>query len=275
MFVNDGSKDRSLEILEELASKHKQVKVINFSRNFGQRPALMAGFKMATGDVVINIDADLQDPASLIGKFVAKWEEGYDVVLAKRTRRKGESWFKKITSKIYYKVYRWITKSKTPLDCGISRLLSRRAIDNILKLSEHRIYLAGMTELVGFKQTVIEYDRDERRAGKTKYSVKSLFNLAINNILPYTSFPINFVLGLGLFLGVVGVMGLVALLVLLLCSVPFSTIWWLVAAITTATGVVTTSVGIVGLYVLAAYTETLNRPKYIIAQTFNLGEDNE
>ena len=132
-----------------------------------------------------------------------------------------------------------------------------------------------MTELVGFKQTVIEYDRDERRAGKTKYSVKSLFNLAINNILPYTSFPINFVLGLGLFLGVVGVMGLVALLVLLLCSVPFSTIWWLVAAITTATGVVTTSVGIVGLYVLAAYTETLNRPKYIIAQTFNLGEDNE
>ena len=275
IFVNDGSKDKTLEILEEIANQNKKVKVINFSRNFGQRPALLAGFEKSTGDVVINLDADLQDPVFLISEFVKKWEEGFDVVLAKRKKRKGESLFKKLTSKLYYKLYKKITNSNTPLDCGISRLLSRKVVNHIVSMTEHNIYLAGMTEFVGFKQTVVEYDRDERKFGKTKYNLKSLMNLAVNNILPYTSAPVNFVLGLGVFLGFAGFIMVVTFLVLALCGISFSGLWWLGSALTLLTGVVTTSVGIVGMYVVRVYIESLNRPKYIIAQTYNLGEVDE
>ncbi len=275
IFVNDGSKDNTLNILTDIAKENKKVKVINFSKNFGQRPALMAGFTKATGDVVINLDADLQDPVFLITEFVKKWEEGYDVVLAKRKKRKGESWFKKFTSKVYYKIYKWLSKSNTPLDCGISRLLSRRVVNQIIAMPEHNIYLAGMTEFVGFKQTVIEYERDERKMGKTKYSVKSLINLAVNNILPYTSTPINVILGLGIMLGLGGGLMLLTLLVLVLCGVYISTTLWLVATMLTLSGIVTFSISIVGLYVARVYIEALNRPKYIISTTYNLGEDDD
>lgn len=275
IFVNDGSKDNTLNILADIAQQNKKVKVINFSRNFGQRPALLAGFEKSTGDVVINLDADLQDPVFLIDEFVKKWEEGFDVVLAKRKKRKGESWFKKLTSKLYYKLYKKITNSNTPLDCGISRLLSRKVVNHIVSMPEHNIYLAGLTEFVGFKQTVVEYDRDERKFGKTKYGLKSLMNLAVNNIMPYTSAPVNFVLGLGAFLSFAGIAMAVTFTILLLCGVGFSNLWWLGTALTALSGVITFSVGIVGMYVVRVYVESLNRPKYIVAQTYNLGDCDE
>ena len=275
IFVDDGSTDNSLNILENIAKQNDFVKVISFSRNFGQRPALMAGFKKAKGKAVINMDCDLQDPVCLISMFVEKWEEGNDVVLFKRKERKGESFFKKLTSKIYYKVFKWLSKTNTPLDCGITRLLSRKVVDHILSMPEHNIYLAGMTEFVGFKQAIVEHDRFERKFGKTKYSFKSLIKLAINNIMPYSSTPINFIFVLSMFLGLLGCVGVLALTILSICSVVFSGVLWIVSTLLILGGITTMSIAIVGLYVFLTYTETLNRPRYIIAKTLNLGENDE
>lgn len=276
IFVNDGSKDRSIEILKQLASKNECVKVINFSRNFGQRPALMAGFESAYqrgADAIINLDCDLQDPASIIGKFVEKYNDGYDVVLGKRKKRKGESLFKKLTAKLYYKIFRWLSKTNTPKDCGISRLLSRKVVENILKMGEHSIYLAGMTEYVGFKQTIVEYDRDPRKEGKTKYSVKKLIKLAINNILPYSSTPISFIFVSGIFLLLSGLSMLVTLVVLSIIGIAFSNVLWIIMALVMGFGLTIIGIGIVGAYIFLAYNETLNRPRYIVSETINIGEN--
>lgn len=275
IFVNDGSKDRSLEKLSELAKCYRYVKVINFSRNFGQRPALMAGFKMALGEAIINLDCDLQDPVHLISDFVQKWSEGYDVVLGKRKVRKGESFFKKITAKIYYRIFAWATKTNTPKDCGIARLLSRRVINDITKLNEHSIYLAGMTEYVGYKQAIVEYDRDARIEGKTNYSVGKLIKLAINNILPYSSMPLSFVFGGGVFFAMGGIVMMLTLLVLSLCSVSVTSVLWIVGLIIMFGGFILTALGIVGAYVFLGYVEALNRPRYIIERTINAEEDND
>ncbi len=275
IFVNDGSKDKSLDILCDIASKNKQVKVINFSRNFGQRPALMAGFKSASGEAVINIDCDLQDPVRLIGDFVKKWEEGYDVVLGKRKTRKGESFLKKFTAKIYYKLFSWLSKTNTPKDCGIARLLSRRVVDDITSLKEHNIYLAGMTEYVGYKQAIVEYDREARVEGKTKYSIKKLVRLAINNILPYSSMPLDMVFAGGVTMSVGGVIMLVTLLILTLCCIAFSQVLWIIGTMVLCTGILLASLGVVGAYVFLGYMESLDRPRYIIERMINFDENKE
>ena len=275
IFVDDGSKDKSLSILESFAKEYNYVKVITFSRNFGQNPALFAGFKYASGDAVINLDADLQDPAHLIGEYVAKWEEGYDVVLSKRKKRKGESFFKKFTSKLFYKVYNFLSKTNVPKDCGISRLLSRKVLNEILALREKNLYLAGLTDFVGYKYAVIEFDRDPRISGVTKYSVKRLIKLAITNILPFSTTPINFVTGTGVFLGVGGGAMLITLIVLSILSVCFSPILWIISTMLILSGIITVGIGIVGTYVAVTYKETLDRPRYIIANKYNLGDDDE
>lgn len=275
IFVNDGSKDNSLQLLKQIAEKHNFVKVISLSRNFGQRPALLAGFEHASGKVIINMDADLQDPVSLISDFVNKWEEGYDVVLAQRNVRKGESFFKKYTSTLFNKIFKKVTNTNIPKNCGITRLLSRRVVESILKMPEKNIYLAGATEYVGFKQAVIKFDRDERKFGKTKYNVKKLVTLAVNNILPYTAFPIIFIFGLSLFLGFAGVMMLLVQGIVALCSVKVSGLLWLIATLITLTGLTIFSVSMVGTYVLKTYTEALNRPRFIISEKYNLGDNNE
>lgn len=275
IFVNDGSKDKSLDILSNIASDNKQVKVINFSRNFGQRPALMAGFKSASGEAIINIDCDLQDPVHLIGDFVKKWEEGYDVVLGKRKARKGESFFKKFTAKVYYKIFSWLSKTNTPKDCGISRLLSKRVVEDITSLKEHSIYLAGMTEYVGYKQAIVEYDREARVEGKTKYSVKKLVKLAINNILPYSSMPLSFVFGGGVIMSMGGVVMLLTLLVLAICSISISSVLWIVGMLVLCTGIILTALGVVGAYVFLGYMEALDRPRYIIERKINFDGDKE
>lgn len=275
IFVDDGSKDRSLEKLKSFAEKHDYVKVITFSRNYGQRPALFAGFENASGDAIINIDCDLQDPVHLISDYIAKWEEGYDIVLSKRKKRKGESFLKKFTAKLYYKIFNWLSKLNIPRDCGISRLLSRRVVDEILSLRERNIYLAGMTDYVGFKYAIVEYDRDARIEGKTKYSFKKLAKLAVTNIVPYSSTPIFFICGLGITLGLIGGLSLLALIVLSIVSVPFNSIFWILSTLFILSGIIVLSIGVVGTYVFMNYQETLDRPRFIIQDKFNLGDKNE
>ena len=269
VFVNDGSKDKSFEILENMAQAHKYVKVVHFSRNFGQSAALIAGFKYASGKAVINIDCDLQDPPHLISDFVSKWEEGYDVVLAKRRTRKGESLFKKLTAKIYYGIYKWLAKSKTPRGCGISRLISRQALDVILQMPEQDMYLAGMTEYVGFKQTIVEFDRESRKLGTTKYTLKKMCTLALNGIIPFSSTPIALIFGLGISLGLLGVLSIITLIILSIVGVCFSGILWVISTIIISTGIIVSCLGILGAYISLSYKEVLNRPKYIVSKTLN------
>ena len=275
VFVNDGSKDKTYDILESITKSNKNVKAVHFSRNFGQSAALIAGFKYASGDAVINIDCDLQDPPSLISDFVAKWEEGYDIVLAKRRKRSGETIFKKLTAKIYYGLFKWLAKSKTPVGCGISRLISRQALDVILSMPEHDMYLAGMTEYVGFKQTIVEFDRESRKLGKTKYTLKKMVTLALNGIIPFSSTPIAIVFGLGIFFDFLGVASLLTFAVLSIVGVCFSSMWWILSAITLSTGIIVTAIGIIGAYVALSYTEVLNRPKYIVSKTMNCEDAND
>lgn len=275
IFVNDGSSDNSTSILEELAKSDENVKVINFSRNFGQQAALFAGFKMSSGKVVINLDCDLQDPVSLISDFLQKWEEGYDIVLAKRRSRKGETFFKKITSKLFYRFFRWLSGTKLPLDCGIARLLSKRVVETLLQMPEHNKYLHGLTEIVGFKSTVIDFDRDERKFGKTKYSVKSMCRLALNSILPFSAKPLMFILGFGIFLTFASSVMLLTQIILAICGIAVTSILWLIAVNILLSGIVTSCIGVLSLYVSRIYTESLNRPLYIISTTYNFGEESD
>ena len=168
IFVNDGSKDKTLEILEDIAQKDEQVKVISFSRNFGHQAAVTAGLKEVTGDAIVIIDADLQDPPELIPDMIKKWEEGFEVIYGKRSTRKGESAFKLLTAKMFYDTLNALSDVEIPKNTGDFRLVDRKVVDTINSLPEHNKFLRGLFSWVGYKQYAYEYERQERKAGKTR-----------------------------------------------------------------------------------------------------------
>ena len=178
IFVNDGSQDKTLEILEAIAKKDKSVKLVSFSRNFGHQAAVTAGMRQAKGDAVVIIDADMQDPPETILDMVKLWEKGHDVVYAVRKHRKGESKFKLLTAKAFYRLLNKLSEVKIPLDTGDFRLIDRKVVDVLTSLKEHNKFLRGLGSWVGFKQVPFEYERHERVAGKTKYPFKKMLKLA-------------------------------------------------------------------------------------------------
>jgi len=178
--VNDGSRDHSLEILRDINAKDPRFKVISFSRNFGHQMALTAGLDYAQGDAVIAIDADLQDPPEVIHDLIAQWKNGYDVVLAVRSERLGETIFKKFTASLFYRLINRLTDLKIPVDSGDFRLMSRKVIDSMRLLREQHRYMRGLSVWVGFKQTQVQYVRQERYAGTTKYPLKKMLRFATN-----------------------------------------------------------------------------------------------
>ena len=198
IFVNDGSKDKTLEILEEIASKDENVKVISFSRNFGHQAAVTAGIKEVTGDAVVIIDADLQDPPELIPDMLKYWEEGNEVIYGKRKTRKGESAFKLLTAKMFYKTLNALSDVEIPKDTGDFRLVDRKVIDVVNSMPEHNKFLRGLFSWVGFKQMPYEYERQERFAGKTKYPLKKMLKLASDGIIGFSTKPLKLVGGLGI-----------------------------------------------------------------------------
>lgn len=178
IFVNDGSKDKTLKILENIATQNENVKIISFSRNFGHQAAVTAGMKFVTGDAVVIIDADMQDPPELIKDMIKLWEDGNEVIYAKRKIRKGESAFKLFTAKVFYNILNGLSDTKIPKDTGDFRLADRKVIDVINSLPEHNKFLRGLFSWVGFKQVPFNYERKKRFAGKTKYPFKKMFKLA-------------------------------------------------------------------------------------------------
>ena len=277
VFVNDGSKDKSLEMLSEIAEKDKKAKVLSFSRNFGHQAAVSCGMEHCKGDAAIIIDADLQDPPKVIYEMIAKWKEGYDIVYGKRKSRAGETVFKKLTAFFYYRVVNGLSEFEIPKDSGDFRLISRKVIDTLNAMPEHNRYLRGMNAFVGFRTYALEYEREARFAGETKYTMKKMLKLAADGIISNSSKPLFLALYFGIFFGIIGVLGLIALIVfaiLAACKVTNALpidLWTIDVLVITLAGVLVSN-GITNMYVGRIYDEVKNRPNYIVEKTFNSDE---
>lgn len=275
IFINDGSKDKTLQILEEISSNDKNVKVISFSRNFGHQAAVTAGIKYVTGDVVLIIDADLQDPPELIPEMLKLWEQGNEVIYGKRKSREGESKFKLLTAKMFYKTLNALSDVEIPKDTGDFRLVDRKVIDVVNSMPEHNKFLRGLFSWVGFKQIPFEYERKERFAGKTKYPLKKMLKLASDGIISFSTKPLKLVGGLG----IVSIVLSLAILIYSLVSYIFSlnnlTPGWtsIMVAITLFSGVQLLSIWIIAEYIARIYDETKNRPQYIVDKKINVDEE--
>ncbi len=271
IFVNDGSKDKTLDILEKIAKEDKNVKIISFSRNFGHQAAVTAGLKNVSGDVIVIMDADLQDPPELIEGMLKKWEEGYEVVYGKRKKRDGESAFKLLTAKAFYQTLNKLSDVEIPKDTGDFRLVDRSVVDVINSMPEHNKFLRGLFSWVGFNQYAYEYERKERFAGKTKYPLKKMLKLAQDGIIGFSSKPLKIVGGLGILSVIVSV----AILIYAILSYAFKwnnlTAGWtsLMCTTTFLGGIILISLWMIGEYIARIYDEVKERPQYIIKKKIN------
>ena len=265
IFVNDGSKDKTREIVEGLLPGNPNNKIINFSRNFGHQAAFSAGLDHAIGDAVVIIDGDLQDPPSLIHEMLAKWREGYQVVYAQRNKRKGETIFKRFTAFCFYRVIGKLTSIEIPPDTGDFRLMDRCVVDQLKNLPERSRFLRGLVCWVGFKKIGVQYDRAERTAGKSKYPLKKMLHLAFDGITGFSSAPLKVSFYMGLFATIVG-FGVFVWSILEKILSPATTVpGWasLMTAIVFFAGVQLMSIGILGEYIGRIYDEVKQRPLYI------------
>ncbi len=269
LFVNDGSRDQTAELIVAMGEKDPSVTLIQFSRNFGHQVAITAGMDYARGDAVIVIDADLQDPPELMLDMIAKWREGYDVVYAKRSERKGETWFKRQTASAFYRILKRMTEIDIPLDTGDFRLLDRKVCDEMKRLPEKNRYVRGLVSWVGFRQTAVEYVRDERFAGESKYPLKKMLKLSMDGMTSFSSKPLKAA-------GIAGVLisaaGFVYLLVVLIekwftrVTVP----GWssLIALQIIFSGCILMFLGVIGEYLGRIYDEVKQRPLYIVSSVY-------
>lgn len=265
LFINDGSKDKTLYILEELHEKDKHVEYINLARNYGKEVAMAAGFDYAKGDVVVILDADLQDPPELIPDMLKYYEEGYDDVYGKRISRDGETWFKKFTSKYFYRILQKMTKVDILKDTGDFRILSRRAVNSLKEYKEKRRYTKGFFALIGLKKKEFLYSREQRIAGKTKWNYFNLLNLAIEGITSFSTFPLR----ISSFLGfVVAGGGFLYMIYLILKTIIFGEAVkgypTLLSIILFLGGIQLLSLGVIGEYLGRIFDEVKERPLYII-----------
>lgn len=265
LFINDGSKDKTLEIIKELRKKDKRYCYVNLSRNFGKEVAMMAGLDYAKGDAVIFIDADLQDPPELIPELIKYWEEGYDDVYAKRKSRDGETFFKKFTSKMYYKILQKMSRVEIQEDTGDFRLLDRRCVNALRKLRESQRCSKSMFSWIGYKKKEVLFDRDARIAGKTKWNYKKLVDLAIDGITSFTTSPLR--LATYISIPTFILLGVYALYVIAKCFIVKEVVQAyqaIILLILFFSGIQILLFGIVGEYLGRIFNETKNRPLYLV-----------
>ena len=263
LFINDGSKDRTIDLIRQKSSKDARVSYIDLSRNFGKERAMLAGFDYAKGDAMVIIDADLQDPPELIPKMIKLWEDGYDDVYAKRKSREGETWLKKSTSQWFYSILDKLSSVEIQRDTGDFRLLDRRAVEALKTLRESNRYTKGMFSWIGFKKKEIFYDRDPRAAGETKWNYPKLINLAIEGITSFTTAPLRFSTYMGFIISVFAFLWSAYLIIRkLFFSVDMTGYTSIMAAILLLGGVQLIAVGIIGEYIGRIFIETKDRPVY-------------
>ncbi|WP_414648638.1 glycosyltransferase family 2 protein [Clostridium sp.] len=273
IFINDGSKDKTLEILKKIANQDNNVKIIDFARNFGHQVAVSAGVYNASGDVVVIIDADLQDPPELIIDMKDKWKQGFDVVYAKRKNRKGETLFKLFTAKYFYKFLQLMSEVNITTDTGDFRLIDKKVVEAFKSMPERNRFIRGMISWVGFEQTYIEYEREERFAGNTKYPLFKMLKFASDGIISFSSKPLRFLLGLGSVTIVIAIIIFIYSLYVKLTG-KYTVPGWtsLMVTLTFFSGVQLLCMGILGEYISRIYDESKNRPLYIVKQKINFRE---
>jgi len=265
IFVNDGSKDDSLEKLQALQKKDSRVSVINFARNFGHQLAVTAGLDYSTGDAVIIMDSDMQDPPKVSLELIDKWEEGYDVVYAQRRTRQ-DSAFKKATASGFYWLLRKTAEIDIPPNTGDFRLLSRRVVDALGEFKEHNRFLRGLVSYTGFRQVAFPFDRHERHAGTTSYPLKKMLKLAGDGIFGFSWTPIKLITRLGYLISSLSFIGLLYVIILKLFDPSDAVPGWTFtsAAVLFIGGIQLVTLGILGNYIGRIYTEAQNRPLYIV-----------
>jgi glycosyltransferase involved in cell wall biosynthesis len=266
-FVNDGSRDNTLEIIKHYAEIDARVSYVNLARNFGKEIAMAAGFDFVKGDAMVIIDADLQDPPELIPQMLELWEQGYDDVYARRRSREGETWFKKKTSQLYYKLLQSSTSIPIQVDTGDFRLLDRRCVEALRTFRESQRNTKGIFSWIGYRKKEILYDRDPRVAGETKWNYPKLINLAIDGITSFTTSPLRISSVLGALVSVSAFVYIVYLIVRPLFGVPtgegYSS---LMAVMLFLGGVQLLSLGIIGEYIARIFLETKQRPLYLVEE---------
>ena len=272
IFIDDGSKDKTLELLQEIAKENEKVKVLSFSRNFGHQAAVTAGIQYVTGDAVIIMDADLQDPPELLPEMIALWEEGNEVIYGQRKLRKGESAFKLLTAKMFYCTINALSDVEIPKDTGDFRLVDKKVIDVINAMPEHNKFLRGLFSWVGFQQKPYSYERQEREAGKTKYPFQKMWKLASDGIISFSTKPLKIVGGLGCITIILSIAILIYSLVSYAFHLNHLTPGWtsIMVAITLFSGVQLLSIWIISEYIARIYDETRHRPEYIIDKKINI-----
>jgi glycosyltransferase involved in cell wall biosynthesis len=269
LFVNDGSRDHTADILKDYSEKDESVVLLDFSRNFGHQIAITAGMDYSRGKAVVVIDADLQDPPELILEMIAKWKQGYDVVYAKRTNRKGETFFKKQTAKMFYRFLQSMTDIDIPLDTGDFRLLDRRVCDQMNNLQEKNRFVRGLVSWVGFKQTAVEYERDERLAGESKYPLKKMLQLSMDGITSFSYKPLKLASYAGATLSGIGFIYLFVVLYLKLFTNSTVPGWSSLIVIQLIfNGIILLILGMIGEYIGRIYDESKHRPLYIIQDIY-------
>lgn len=270
LFVNDGSGDKTKDIVEGICRDDDKIKLINFSRNFGHQAAITAGMDVSVGDAIVVIDADLQDPPEVILKMIEKWKQGFDVVYGKRIKREGETLFKKSTAKIFYRLLKSMSTVDIPVDTGDFRLIDRKVCDTLMALPEKNRYVRGLVSWVGYKQTFVEFERQERFAGETKYSLKKMMKLALDGITSFSFKPLEIsgYIGAGTsFIGFVLIIGCVIKDIISQSSVlnlgmifSFNILMF---------GMIFSFIGIMGQYIGRIFDESKARPIYIIDSMTN------
>ncbi|MGL4873023.1 MAG: glycosyltransferase family 2 protein [Clostridium sp.] len=273
IFINDGSTDKTLEILKSAASKDSNVKIINFARNFGHQVAVTAGLFNCSGDAVVIIDADLQDPPELIPQMLEKWKEGFQVVYGKRGKRKGESKFKLITAKFFYKFLGKMSDIDIPKDTGDFRLIDKSVVEAFKSMPEQNRFIRGMISWIGFNQTYIEYTRDERFAGETKYPLSKMIKFASDGIISFSSKPLKLMTAFG----TLAIIASFFILIYALISKFFfdAGMGWtsLMCVMVFFGGVQLISLGIIGEYIGRIYDESKRRPLYLIKDKINFTDE--
>jgi len=267
VFVNDGSHDQTAAIVTKFANSDEHVKLVNFSRNFGHQIAITAGIEHAEGDAIIVIDADLQDPPHIILQMIEKWKEGYEVVYGKRISRKGETWFKTFSAKWFYRILRTMTNVDIPADTGDFRLIDRKVADVLKHLKEKNRFVRGLVSWVGFKQTSIEFMREERAAGQTKYPIRRMVQFALDGITSFSYKPLRIASYMGFIISFISFVYLIVILFQHFFTDSTVPGWTSLIGINLLfNGIILILLGVIGEYIGRIYDETKNRPLYIVSE---------
>jgi polyisoprenyl-phosphate glycosyltransferase len=275
ILVDDGSKDGTAAAMAAAAARDERVKVIALSRNFGHQPALTAGLEHARGDAVVMLDGDLQDPPELIPEMLERWREGVDVVYAVREQRLGETAFKRVTARGFYKVFRRLTRMDLAVESGDFRLMDRRALDALLAMPERNRFLRGMTVWVGFTQTAVPFVREERAAGVTKYPLRKMLRFSFDAITSFSSAPLQWATILGFAFSGLAFLGIPLTIIARYTDIYSRGVPSTILIILLLGGIQLITVGIIGEYVGRIYEEVKHRPLYVVGKRINLDEPDE